>query len=67
VAAVGVTVLLDLALIPAHGALGAAMGWSGGVLVKNLLPLWQIHQRYGLRPFGRHSLTALRFRSWATA
>ncbi|MEV4164388.1 lipopolysaccharide biosynthesis protein [Nonomuraea dietziae] len=67
VAAVGVTVLLDLALIPAHGALGAAMGWSGGVLAKNLLPLWQIHQRYGLRPFGRHSLTALRFRSWATA
>ncbi|MBB3730433.1 lipopolysaccharide biosynthesis protein [Nonomuraea dietziae] len=67
VAAVAVTVLLDLALIPAHGALGAAMGWSGGVLVKNLLPLWQIHQRYGLRPFGRHSLTALRFRSWATA
>ncbi|MEU4545412.1 lipopolysaccharide biosynthesis protein [Nonomuraea dietziae] len=67
VAAVGVTVLLDLALIPAHGALGAAMGWSGGVLVKNLLPLWQIHQRYGLRPFGRHSLTALRFWSWATA
>ncbi|MFE3448396.1 lipopolysaccharide biosynthesis protein [Nonomuraea sp. NPDC059194] len=67
VAAVGFTVVLDLALIPAHGALGAALGWSGGVLLKNLLPLWQIHQRYGLRPFGRHSLTALRFRSWAAA
>ncbi|MGW5681129.1 lipopolysaccharide biosynthesis protein [Nonomuraea sp. NPDC003754] len=66
-AAVGFTVLLDLALIPAHGALGAALGWSGGVLLKNLLPLWQIHQRYGLRPFGRHSMTALRFRSWAAA
>lgn len=67
VAAVGFTVMLDLALIPAHGALGAALGWSGGTLLKNLLPLWQLHRRYGLRPFGRHSLTALRFRSWATA
>lgn len=67
VAAIGFTVLLDLALIPAYGALGAAFGWSGGVLVKNLLPLWQIHRRYGLRPFGRHSLTALRYRSWAAA
>lgn len=63
-AALGVTVLLDLLLIPSHGALGAALGWSGGVLVKNLLPLWQLHQRYGLRPFGRHTL---RLRSWATA
>ncbi|WP_240506178.1 lipopolysaccharide biosynthesis protein [Thermoactinospora rubra] len=61
-AAVAVTVLLDVALVPAHGALGAALGWAGGVVVKNLLPLWQLHQRYGLRPFGRHSLSAL---SWA--
>lgn len=67
VAAVGFTVLLDLALVPSHGALGAALGWAGGVLVKNLLPLWQIHQRYGLRPFGRYSLAALRPRSWVTA
>ncbi|MFI6325435.1 lipopolysaccharide biosynthesis protein [Nonomuraea sp. NPDC050556] len=67
VAAVGCTVLLDVALIPSQGALGAAIGWSGGVIVKNLLPLWQIHARYGLRPFGRHSLAALRPRSWAAA
>ncbi|WP_214326055.1 lipopolysaccharide biosynthesis protein [Nonomuraea sediminis] len=65
--AVACTVVLDLALIPPHGALGAVLGWSGGVLVKNLLPLWQIHQRYGLRPFGRHTLAALRVRSWAAA
>ncbi|MBB5962724.1 lipopolysaccharide biosynthesis protein [Planomonospora venezuelensis] len=57
-AAVAVTVALDVALIPAHGALGAALGWSGGVLVKNLLPLWQIHRRYGLRPFGAHTAAA---------
>ncbi|MEV4221835.1 lipopolysaccharide biosynthesis protein [Nonomuraea sp. NPDC049725] len=66
-AALGVTVLLDLALIPAHGALGAALGWAGGLLVKNALPLWQLHRRYGLRPFGRHSLGALRLRAWAAA
>lgn len=67
VAAIGCTVVLDLALIPGHGALGAVLGWAGGTVVKNLLPLWQIHQRYGLRPFGRHTLTALRMRSWAPA
>lgn len=66
-AAVACTLALDLALIPAHGALGAIAGWSGGVIVKNLLPLWQLHRRYGLRPFGRHSLAALRLRTWAAA
>lgn len=67
VAAVAATIALDLALIPAHGALGAALGWSGGMLLKNVLPLWQLHRRYGLRPFGRHSLAALRVRTWAAA
>jgi O-antigen/teichoic acid export membrane protein len=67
IAAIACTVALDLALIPSHGAFGAVLGWSGGVLVKNLLPLWQLHRRYGLRPFGRHSLPALRFRSWTAA
>lgn len=66
-AAVACTLALDLALIPAHGALGAVAGWSGGVLVKNLLPLWQLHRRYGLHPFGRHTLGALRWRAWAAA
>ncbi|MCK2213217.1 polysaccharide biosynthesis C-terminal domain-containing protein [Actinomadura sp. ATCC 31491] len=64
-AAVACTLALDLALVPAHGALGAVAGWSGGVLVKNLLPLWQLHRRYGLHPFGRHTLPALRLRTWA--
>ncbi|MDF5754805.1 lipopolysaccharide biosynthesis protein [Spongiactinospora sp. TRM90649] len=63
-AAVAVTVAADLALVPEHGAVGAALGWSAGVLVKNLLPLLHLHHRYGLRPFGRHSATALRPRTW---
>ncbi|XVQ84972.1 lipopolysaccharide biosynthesis protein [Microbispora siamensis] len=50
--AVAVTIALDVLLVPAYGALGAALGWSGGVLVKNLLPAVQVHRRYGLRPFG---------------
>ncbi|MFI6455369.1 lipopolysaccharide biosynthesis protein [Streptosporangium amethystogenes] len=58
-AAVTTTVLLDLLLIPSLGSLGAALGWAGGTVVKNLLPLWHIHRRYGLRPFGAHSLAAL--------
>ncbi|MFI6176538.1 lipopolysaccharide biosynthesis protein [Nonomuraea sp. NPDC051191] len=66
-AAITCTVTLDLVLIPSHGAFGAVVGWSGGVIVKNLLPLWQLHHRYGLRPFGRHTLPALRPRTWATA
>ncbi|MEO3793453.1 polysaccharide biosynthesis C-terminal domain-containing protein [Nonomuraea sp. B10E15] len=66
-AAIACTVALDLALIPSYGALGAVVGWSGGVLVKNLLPLWQLHRRYGLHPFGRHTLAALRLRTRAAA
>ncbi|WP_219469495.1 lipopolysaccharide biosynthesis protein [Nonomuraea rhizosphaerae] len=67
VAAITCTVAIDLTLIPGHGAFGAVLGWSGGMLVKNLLPLWQLHHRYGLRPFGRHTLPSLRPRTWATA
>ncbi|WP_066371741.1 lipopolysaccharide biosynthesis protein [Herbidospora mongoliensis] len=42
VAALATTVVLDLLLVPAYGAFGAALGWAGGVLVKNLLPLTQL-------------------------
>lgn len=64
VTAIAVTVVLDVLLIPACGALGAALGWAGGMVVKNLLPLWRIHRLYGLRPFDVHSLTALK--PWRT-
>lgn len=50
--AVAVTIALDVLLVPAYGALGAALGWSGGVIVKNVLPLVQVSRHYGLRPFG---------------
>ncbi|MBB2913365.1 O-antigen/teichoic acid export membrane protein [Streptosporangium becharense] len=50
--AVTTSVALDMLLVPELGALGAALGWAGGTAVKNLLPLWRIHRRYGLSPFG---------------
>ncbi|MFS1300585.1 lipopolysaccharide biosynthesis protein [Streptosporangium longisporum] len=52
VAALTTTVLLDLLLVPSLGPLGAALGWAGGTVVKNLLPLRHVHRRYGLRPLG---------------
>ncbi|MFD0736872.1 lipopolysaccharide biosynthesis protein [Planotetraspora mira] len=63
--AVAVTIVVDVLLVPSHGALGAALGWSAGVLAKNALPLVQISRRYGLRPFGRHSASAFRLRGVA--
>jgi O-antigen/teichoic acid export membrane protein len=63
--AVAVTIVVDVLLVPSHGALGAAIGWSAGVLAKNALPLVQISRRYGLRPFGRHSASAFRLRGVA--
>ncbi|MCG5216874.1 oligosaccharide flippase family protein [Streptosporangium soli] len=66
-AAIAVTVAVDLVLVPVHGALGAALGWSAGVLTKNLLPLLRLHRTYGLRPFGRHSLSALHPHTWRSA
>lgn len=59
-AALAVTVALDLLLVPLHGALGAALGWSAGVLVKNLLPLLRLRHAYDLRPFGPHTRDGLR-------
>ncbi|GGL11631.1 lipopolysaccharide biosynthesis protein [Planomonospora parontospora] len=57
ICAVAVTVLLDALLVPSHGAYGAALGWAGGVLVKNALPLWQLHH-HSLHPFGHGTLAA---------
>ncbi|WP_204026545.1 lipopolysaccharide biosynthesis protein [Sinosporangium siamense] len=48
--ALATTVMLDLLLVPTHHALGAALGWAGGMLVKNVLPLLHIRRLYGIRP-----------------
>jgi O-antigen/teichoic acid export membrane protein len=54
-----VTVGLDLLLIPEFGITGAAVGWAAGILVKNLLPLWQVRRHLDMSPVGpatRHAV-----------
>ena len=54
-----VTVGLDLFLIPRYGVTGAAIGWTVGILINNLLPLWQVHSFLHLQPVGtatRHAM-----------
>jgi O-antigen/teichoic acid export membrane protein len=49
---------VDRWLIPAHGAVGAAVGLAAAVLVNNLVPLAQIGWTLRLHPFGRNTVTA---------
>jgi O-antigen/teichoic acid export membrane protein len=51
-AALVVTLVGLLLLVPAHGLVGAAVGWSLGMIVYSLLPLWQGWRLLGLHPFG---------------
>ena len=50
--ALAVTIGLDVLLIPAYGALGAAIGLACAVVVNNLLPLIQVGRTARLHPFG---------------
>ena len=52
IVALVVTVTALLALVPAHGLVGAAIGSSLGMLVYSLLPLWQGWRLFGMHPFG---------------
>ena len=56
--ALGLTVAIDLALIPRLGALGAAVGLAAAVVANNLLPLAQVGLALGLHPFGAGWLAA---------
>ena len=57
--ALAVTVTLDLLLIPGLGVTGAAIGWSAGIMINNLLPLWQVHHFLRMHPFGRATTRAV--------
>lgn len=50
---------LDLVLVPRLGISGAALGWAAGILVSNLLPLWQVHRVHGMHPLGAGTRTAI--------
>ncbi|MGH8876732.1 MAG: polysaccharide biosynthesis C-terminal domain-containing protein [Stackebrandtia sp.] len=58
-AAFAVNVVLDLWLIPQLGILGAAIGWSVGLAVNNLMPLIQLATVFGLHPLGRATRVAM--------
>jgi O-antigen/teichoic acid export membrane protein len=56
--ALGVTVGLDVLLIPRYGALGAAIGLACSMVANNVLPLIQVGRAARLHPFGPGTLTA---------
>jgi thiazole synthase ThiGH ThiG subunit len=50
--ALGVTIGLDVLLVPRFGALGASIGLACAMVANNLLPLIQVGRVLGLHPFG---------------
>jgi O-antigen/teichoic acid export membrane protein len=56
--ALAVQIGLDLLLIPDYGIRGAAYGWAGAIIVKNIVALAQIRFSVGMHPFGRGTLLA---------
>jgi O-antigen/teichoic acid export membrane protein len=56
--ALGVTIGLDVWLVPRFGALGAAFGLAGAMIANNLLPLIQVGRAARLHPFGPGTRTA---------
>lgn len=53
-----VNIGLDVWLIPAHGVLGAAIGWAVAIVVRNLSALIQVGLAIGLHPIGRSTIVA---------
>lgn len=51
--------VIDLALIPGLGAVGAAIGWAAAIVVNNAIPLVQLWRAFGLHPFGVGARTAM--------
>lgn len=58
VAALAVMLLVDVALIPEYGVVGAAIGWAAGLTVRSLLPLTQNKKLLGVDPFARSTALA---------
>jgi O-antigen/teichoic acid export membrane protein len=56
--ALGVTIGLDVLLIPRYGALGAAIGLACAMVANNVLPLIQVGRAARLHPFGPGTLAA---------
>lgn len=50
--ALAVNVGLDVWLIPEHGMMGAAIGWTASILARNFAPLLEVAILFRLHPFG---------------
>lgn len=57
-AALVVNVGLDVALIPHYGLIGAAIGWCGGILASNVVPLVVVRWTWRLDPYGTATVRA---------
>jgi O-antigen/teichoic acid export membrane protein len=57
VLALATNLVLNLALTPHLGLVGAGLAFAGGILVNNLLPLAQVWRLLRLHPFGQGTLT----------
>ncbi len=55
--ALAVNVGANLLLIPKLGVMGAGLAWALAILVRNLLPLYQVSRMYGISPVGRETAT----------
>jgi O-antigen/teichoic acid export membrane protein len=56
--ALATNVSVDLALIPKHGIIGAAIGWAAALVVSNLVTLAEVGAIVRVSPFGRACLVA---------
>lgn len=49
-------VVLDVILIPPFGIMGAAVGWAGSIVARNLMTAIQVRKLMNLSPFSRESV-----------
>src|SRR5436190_295925 len=54
--ALAVDVALNIVLIPKMGITGAAVAWAVALIVRNILPLWQVRSMLGMTPVSRGAI-----------
>jgi O-antigen/teichoic acid export membrane protein len=52
VIALVLNVVLNVALIPPYGMVGAGLAWGISIVIWNLIRLWQVYRVLGMQPFG---------------
>jgi O-antigen/teichoic acid export membrane protein len=54
-----IDVVVDLLLIPHHGATGAAIGWAASIITINVMACFEVHYLMGLQIFDHANLRAM--------